>query len=46
MNNKEDEAASLLAHYLKTVWLAAGLKWDSDNEAEVRDIVSMIVEAA
>ena len=33
------EAARLLKHYLRTAWRAAGLKWDSDNDAEVDGLV-------
>lgn len=36
------EAAALLVHYFQTVWQAAGLKWDSDNEAEVQAIIESL----
>ncbi|MCL6559918.1 MAG: hypothetical protein K6U74_14220 [Firmicutes bacterium] len=37
------DAKELLVHYFRTVWLKAGLKWDSDNTAEVESIVDSIV---
>lgn len=39
-------AAHLLAHYLRQVYRAAGMQWDSDNEAEVADLVECIIDAA
>lgn len=37
-----DEAKCLLCFYMKTVWENAELKWDSDNRAEVEDIIGSI----
>lgn len=37
-----ERVEDLLAHYLRTVWQAAGLKWDSDHYAEVGAIVDGI----
>jgi hypothetical protein len=37
-----DRATHLLIHYLKTVYKAAGLKWDLDNNAEVRELIEEI----
>ena len=45
-DQKRAEAKRLLAHYLRTVWERAGLKWDADNQAEVEDIVDLLIEAA
>ena len=39
-------AIRLLRHYLRTVWSAAGLRWDGDNDAEVGLLVDAIIEAA
>ena len=39
-------AAHLLAHYLRQVYRAAGMRWDSDNDAEVDDLVECIIDAA
>lgn len=39
-------AAELLAHYFRIVFEKAGLKWDSDNDAEIRSAVEAIVESA
>lgn len=43
-----DKAATLLTHYIKKVWIAAGLEedWHGDNESEIAEIVDLIVEAA
>jgi hypothetical protein len=37
-------AEDLLVHYFKTVWIKAGLGWESDNDSEVRGIVSAIFD--
>jgi hypothetical protein len=37
---------SLLSHYLKTVFLAAGLNWNSDNDAETKSLIEAIVAEA
>jgi hypothetical protein len=34
-----NEPAQLLIHYLRTVWVKAGLTWDADNDAEIRGLV-------
>lgn len=39
------KATQLLTHYLATVWQRAGLRWDSDNQAEVTEIVDLIFDA-
>jgi len=39
-------AKSLLAHYLKFGVTALGVHWDSDNTAEVDDIVDSMIDAA
>jgi len=31
--------ASTLVHYMRTAFEAAGLRWTSDNESEVTDII-------
>ena len=38
-------AERVLIYYIRTVWERSGLKWDSDNEAEVRGIVEDILQA-
>lgn len=43
--NREN-AKKLLCHYFKLVFERSGLKWDSDNEAEVREIVDLMIVAA
>lgn len=30
-----DYAKEILVHYFETVWRQAGLKWTSDNQAEI-----------
>jgi len=42
MNNISD-AKRLLNYYIRRAWEAGGLRWDSDNEAEVNAIVDEIV---
>jgi hypothetical protein len=44
--SKIDEATRILAHYMRLAIEAAGLRWDSDNDAEMRQMVEAIVEAA
>lgn len=40
------KAKRLLVHYFQAVWEKAGLRWDSDNVAEVEAIVDELLEAA
>ena len=40
---REKQAADMLVWYLRKLWERSGLKWDSDNDAEVRGIVEDIV---
>jgi hypothetical protein len=42
----EERAKRLLRHYIRMVWQAAGLVWDSDNDAEVDDIVDCLIAAS
>ena len=46
MNAKAMKAASVLTHYFKLIADKAGVKIDSDCEAEIRDIVENILDAA
>jgi hypothetical protein len=39
------EAVRLFQYYFKTAFQAAGLKWDSDNDTEVRLAVDLIINA-
>lgn len=39
-------AKSLLAHYLKFGVTALGVHWDSDNTAEVNEIIDSIIDAS
>jgi hypothetical protein len=41
-----ERAEQLLVWYFQHAWEAAGLKWDGDNESEVRSIVDAILDAA
>lgn len=43
---KRKRAVRLLTYYLKSTRVAAGLSWDEDNDAEVDEIVSAILDAA
>jgi hypothetical protein len=40
----KQKAVSLLTHYFQTAFKAAGLKWDSDNDMEMEQIVDEILE--
>lgn len=40
------KAEDLLAHYLRSAWEAAGLAWTDDNDAEAREITTLIIDAA
>lgn len=44
-NRHADNARRLLRHYLRMVAETAGIRWDSDNEAEVGDIVDELLLA-
>jgi hypothetical protein len=37
------DATRLLIHYFRTVFNAAGLPWDSDNEAEMHGLAVLLV---
>ncbi len=39
-----EDAKRLLTHYFRMVWEKAGLKWDSDNDAEVEDIIDYLAD--
>jgi hypothetical protein len=39
-------AKRLLVHYFRTVFEAAGLRWDSDNQAEIETAVEYLIDAA
>lgn len=43
---QKQKAADLLIHYFRTVFEKAGLKWDSDNDAEIYEAVVAIVQSA
>ena len=40
------QAVHLMQFYMQQVYEAAGLRWDSDNDAEVQSMVECIVNAA
>lgn len=42
----EARAAGTLTYYLRAAWTAAGLPWNGDNEAEVRELLAAIREMA
>jgi hypothetical protein len=39
-------ARSTLAHYLRTAFESAGIRWDADNESEIDSIIKDIIYAA
>ena len=40
----KQKAAILLSHYFQLVFKKAGMKWDSDNNMEMEQIVDEILE--
>ena len=42
-DGKEGAATDLLTYYLKTLFEANGLKWNSDNDTEMETLVEAIV---
>ena len=42
----QERAEDLLVFYIRHVWEAAGLRWQGDNEAEVRSVVDAVLAAA
>jgi hypothetical protein len=42
----EMKAASILTHYMRRAWEAAGLPWTGGNDDEMAEVVSLIAEAA
>lgn len=45
-NRAREQAVKLLTHYIQVAWTRAGVKWDSDNEAEIREAVEVIIDAS
>ncbi len=45
MEQDRREVSNMLVFYFKTVWEKAGLKWEFDNESEVRGIVNVIFDS-
>lgn len=43
---KRERAKRLLVHYLEVAFRRAGAGWDSDNVAEVEELVDTIIGAA
>lgn len=41
-----DDAADLLIWYMRKAWEAAGLTWEADNSAEMRNAVDRLMDAA
>ena len=39
------DAKELLIHYMKTMWVKSGLKWNTDNEAEMGSLIDHIILA-
>jgi hypothetical protein len=40
-----DRAKDLLTHYFRLLFNASGLKWDSDNQVEIDQVVDEIIQA-
>ena len=41
-----ERAGDLLIFYLARVWEKAGLGWEADNSAEIRDLVDQLIDAS
>jgi hypothetical protein len=39
-----DAAADLLIFYIRCAWEAAGLGWEPDNSAEIRNLVDRLAD--
>ena len=46
MNDNRGRAKHLLKYYLRMVARSSGVQWDSDNDAEVEEIVDCLIGAA
>jgi hypothetical protein len=44
--NSYDEAADLLIFYMRRAWEQAGLSWEPDNSAEIRNLVDRLADGA
>jgi hypothetical protein len=44
--DKRQTAKRYLIHYFKLCAKESGFNWDSDNEAEIGDIVDLIIDSA
>ena len=45
MNENKRIAKQYLTHYFKLLFESSGLRWDYDNQAEIEDIVDLIIKA-
>jgi hypothetical protein len=45
-NPNRIRAKRLLTHYFSELFNVTGLKWDSDNRAELNDLVDCLIDAA
>lgn len=43
-SRSRNDVVSLLTHYMRTVFEAAGLGWDADNTGEMEQLVDAIEE--
>ena len=41
---KKGQAYNLLRYYIKTAWENAGLNWDNDNDAEIEELINLLME--
>lgn len=46
MTDNRFTAYKLLRGYMAQVYHAAGLRWDGDNDAEMKDLIDSIIDAA
>lgn len=44
-NRWQDNAAKKLKHYFQLAFQKSGLTWDSDNDAEIDDLVDDLIRA-
>ncbi len=42
----EDQAGDMLVHYLRAPWIASGLTWDAKCETDIREALTLLINAA
>lgn len=45
MNERAEKASTLLQHYFRLLAKDSNITWDSDNDAEINDVIEWIMSA-